>query len=283
MHASSLEANSSTTEIFSPLIERVWSLCHTMYWSNNQTMIVTNSTFEGDASPLQVSSKSDQWVELVGPFKVFNFNCSTPFRPVSVCAWVWDKHTQGLSPYRNQICETNQREHLKEKNCSPFLFAAGGAGGAGPGQAGQDVHRRGPPSVHHPKRRPHCRLSGGRGGRTGETSRTAGQEGSLLHSGHHTDGLREGMREQRESDKERERERCSDAILHHFWWFNPYFFQEISLRTSTVYDQPPTIDSFSGAAGDWMACSRALSFPLACLEVWPSDRLASPAKCPNQL
>ena len=75
-----------------------------------------------------------------------------------------------------------------------ILLFPGGAGGVGPGQEGEDVYHRGPPSVHHPERRPHRRLPGRSGGRTGDTPTAAGQEGSLPHAGHHTDGPQEGIR-----------------------------------------------------------------------------------------
>lgn len=101
-----------------------------------------------------------------------------------------------------------REKHLEVKSVATSLFlffssnlishpppSLGGPGGAGPGQEGQDVYCCGPPPVHHPKRRPHRCLPGRGGGRTGDTSKAAGHEGSLLHTGHLTDGLWEGMKE----------------------------------------------------------------------------------------
>ena len=64
----------------------------------------------------------------------------------------------------------------------------GGPGGPGPGQPGQDLHRGGPPPVHHPERRPHRGVPGRRGGGTGHTPAAAGPEGLLPHAGHQADG-----------------------------------------------------------------------------------------------
>lgn len=112
----------------------------------------------------------------------------------------------------------------------PPVVSAGGAGGAGPGQQGPDVHRGGPPAVHHPKRRPHRRPAGRSRGRTGDTSTAAGQEGSLLHAGHYTVGPREGMREDRES---------TQGTIPHRLFFNQ---QDLSARRPNICT---TVHSFS--------------------------------------
>src|SRR4029434_10218231 len=65
---------------------------------------------------------------------------------------------------------------------------ADSAGGAGQGPRGSHVHRGGPPPLHHPERRLHCRVPEWRCRGEGHTPAAARQAGCLLPSSHLPDG-----------------------------------------------------------------------------------------------
>lgn len=130
------------------------------------------------------------------------------------------------------------------KFCSVmFLVFPGGAGGVGPGQEGQDVHHCGPPSVHHPKRRPHRCLPGRSGGRTGDTSAAAGHEGSLPHAGHQADGQQQRLR----GHREQYHTRCFWCLsFQREWFYTCAFYHQLAASHSD------RLDSFSGTVWVWM-------------------------------